>query len=78
MKPVTFKEHNVIFAKDQKEYLPLPAYKAPDGTVVSCWKISLMERVKVLVFGRLWLSQLTFNSLLQPQRPSIECPFEKD
>ena len=29
MKPIEFKEQNVVFAKDQKEYNPLPADELP-------------------------------------------------
>lgn len=28
MTPIEFPEHNVVFAKDQPEYLPLPAHKS--------------------------------------------------
>ena len=30
MKPVEFPGVNVVFAKDQPEYVPLPAMKVPD------------------------------------------------
>jgi len=80
MKPIDFREANVVFAENQPQYLPLPVYmKINDskGRVVSCWKLSLWERWCLLVTGRLWLSVTTFNNALQPQRPSVECPFEK-
>lgn len=40
MKPVEFKHQNIVFAKDQPEYQPLPALRidSPTGEVVSCWK----------------------------------------
>ncbi|UZS00244.1 hypothetical protein [Chondrinema litorale] len=68
MKPSTFKEQNIVFAKDQKEYLPLPAYieKSTEGYVVSCWKLSFWERVKLLFTGRLWVNVMSFNHPLQP------------
>ena len=68
MKPTEFKEQNVVFAKDQKEYLPLPAYKeqSTEGYVVSCWKLSFLERLKLLFFGKLWVNVMTFNHPLQP------------
>ena len=77
MKPIEFKQHNVTFAKDQPQYLPLPAYRSDDGQVITCWQLSWLDRLRVLVNGKLWLSQLTFNHPLQPQRPSIETPFAK-
>lgn len=75
MKPIPFKEQNVVFAKDQPEYLPLPAHNTSDGTVISCWRLSLWERIKVLWTGRLWLSQMTFGQALQPQLPDVDSPF---
>lgn len=69
MMPVGFREANMIYAKDQKEYLPLPAYQPPDskrGEVVSCWRLSLKERIVLLFSGCLWLSVWTFKNPLQP------------
>jgi hypothetical protein len=62
-----YNECNVTFAENQPEYLPLPALKTDDGTVVSCWKLSFFERVKVLFTGKIWLALLTFNRGLSPQ-----------
>ncbi len=78
MKPISFKEQNCIIAKNQKEYLPLPAWKSKDGVVVSCWKLSFIERIKLLFTGRLWFKILTANKPLQPQRPLIDYPFNKE
>jgi hypothetical protein len=76
MKPTGFKESNATFAEDQEEYLPLPVHKRMDeeGTVVSCWKLSFFERLKVLFTGRVWYSVWTFGGPLQPQLPSIDKP----
>ena len=76
MKAIKFPEHNVIFAKDQSEYLPLPAYayKSAKGRVISCWKMGLQERLKVLFTGKVYLSVLTFNKPLQPQLLMVDKP----
>ncbi len=68
MKPIEFKGQNVVFAKNQKEYLPLPAFKAdtPQGEVVSCWKLSFIERVRILLTGKMWASLMSFNKPLTP------------
>jgi len=68
MKPIEFKEQNVVFAKDQPEYMPLPAFKnnSPQGEVVSCWKLSFKERLKLLFTGKLWVCLLSFNKPLTP------------
>ena len=68
MKPINFKGQNVVFAKDQPEYLPLPAHNAMDdkGTVIFCESLSMRERVKLLFTGKIWCSLLTFKTPLQP------------
>lgn len=68
MKPIEFKGQNTIFAKDQPEYQPLPALKlkTPEGDVISCWELSLKERIKLLFTGKLWVSLLSFNKPLTP------------
>ena len=75
MKPIEFPEQNVVFAKDQPEYLPLPVHKTPDGMVISCWALTWRERFKMLLTGRMWWSVLTFNQPLQPQCPHVDRPF---
>lgn len=66
MKAIKFPECNVDYAKDQKIYFTLPAFKDEDGVVVTCWKMSWIERLKVLFTGKVWKTQLTFNKPLQP------------
>ena len=68
MKAVEFVGQNTVFAKDQPEYLPLPALKVDnkEGEVITCWKLSFGERLKVLFTGNIWLSLLTFNKPLTP------------
>ena len=73
MKPVEFKHQNVVYAKDQPEYEPLPALKfdGSEGEVVSCWKMSWKERIRVLITGRVWVSLLSFNKPLTPSFLSV-------
>lgn len=73
MKPVKFKHQNIVFAKDQPQYQPLPALKidSPNGEVVSCWKMNIIERVIVLFTGRVWQSQMSFNEPLTPSLLSV-------
>lgn len=80
MRPTTFPEQNCIIAKDQPQYLPLPAFvdkNTEQGIVVSCWKLTWKERIKCLLFGKIYLQILTFNHPLQPQLPSVDSPFIK-
>ena len=66
MKPSKFPEQNVTYAKDQPEYGNLPAFKDEDGVVISCWKLSFRERLRVLFRGYVWLSLHSFNKPLTP------------
>ena len=74
MKPIEFPGCNIVYAKDQREYLPLPAQRGSEGEVISCWKLGFLERLKVLFTGKMYLSLLTFNRLLQPQKMSVQKP----
>ncbi len=74
MKPIKFKGSNIVFAKDQPEYLPLPAFRSEDGQVVSCWQLTWKERFKLLWTGKLFLMIATFNKPLQPQVPLVDNP----
>lgn len=61
MKPIKFKHQNITFAENQPEYGSLPALKldTPEGHVITCWKLSFKERLRILFFGRdlrLWNS----------------------
>ena len=66
--------YEITFAEDQPEYLPLPAIRTVDGQVITRWRFSWRERLRVLVTGQMFLRQLTFNAPLQPQAPSVEEP----
>ena len=65
-----------IFAENQPEYLPLPAYRFGDAekTVLSRWKLTWGERLRVLLTGNLWLYSLTFGNPLQPLLPTVKKP----
>lgn len=65
-KPIKFEEVNVTYAENQEEYLPLPAFKDHNGTVLTCWSLSEEEIQMVKETGKIWLSQMTFNQPLQP------------
>jgi hypothetical protein len=73
---IDFPERTVIIAKDQPEYLPLPAhvFPGPDGRIACCWQLTWRERLSVLWRGVLWHQILTFGHPLQPQLLSVEKP----
>ena len=71
MIPVGIRPHNgefwpVVYAKDQPEYLPLPAIRNDTGIVITRWKLSWRERLRAVWSGDLYLTILTFNRPLQP------------
>ena len=66
MKPIKFKEQNVVYRKDQKEYEPLPVLVFQDGEVMTCWKLSWRELLKVVFTRKVYLSVQTFCKPLQP------------
>jgi len=72
MKPVKFKGQNCIIAKNQKPYLPLPVYKAEDGLIVSCWKVSFIEWLQIIFTRKIYIAVLTFNKSLQPMKCSLK------
>lgn len=74
MKPIHFPEANIVFAKDQPEYEPLPAFreKGERGEVITCHKLSFKERLIILFSGKVWLAMLTFNQPLTPIFMSVK------
>ena len=64
----------VVYAKDQPEYHPLPAYRDNEGIVTARWHMDWRERLRVLWTGDVYVSIKTFNMNLQPSRVSVEPP----
>lgn len=72
MKSVKFKECNVNFAENQDEYVTLPAFHDSKAEVViSCYKVTFKELLKLMVTRKIWLGIMTFNEPLQPQLLSV-------
>lgn len=79
MKPVSpvipgsnFRE--VVFAKNQPEYIPLPAVVESNGQITTRWKLTLRERLQLLFKGSLWVQVLTGHAQLQPLILLTEAP----
>lgn len=58
--------HLVIFAKDQPEYVPLPASVDGLGVVMTEWEPTAVELEQLLQGGRIRLWVHTFGRPLQP------------
>lgn len=74
MQLTEFAGQNITIAKDQPEYIPMPAYIAADGTVTCCWRLTWRERLRLLRSGVIWHQILTFRQPLQPQSLTVEQP----
>ena len=61
-----------VLAKDQPEYIPLPVahVQYSDGvrSMISCYRLTWRERLRILFSGKVWWEQLTFGRPLQPQK----------
>lgn len=71
---------NVVFAKDQPEYMPLPAMKIPNdpqGLIITKWQLSPEELERIKETGTIHLSVATFNQPLQPVLLTVDLPTEK-
>ncbi len=77
MTPIDFPGRNVIFAKDQPQYMPLPAHVNrgnDERRLTCCWRLTWRERLAALVRGHIWQQVLTFGQPLQPQLLTTEKP----
>ena len=68
----------VILAEDQPQYNPLPVahIRYSDGTIamISCYRLTVRERLRILFGGKVWWEQLTFGHPLQPQKLYLQEP----
>lgn len=64
----------MVYAKDQPQYLNLPCFRDPDGTVVTRWAMTWRERLQALWTGNIYVTCLTFNKPLQPLKLSTTAP----
>ncbi len=72
--PVIPGHSEVVYAKDQPQYNPLPSIKQPDGCVVTRWTMPWPERFQILFTGSVYLEVMTFNQPLQPLKMSTQPP----
>lgn len=56
----------VIYAADQPQYQPLPAFKCVNGKILTRWELTEDEKKLVCEQGYLYLAVSTFNQPLQP------------
>ena len=79
MNPIEFKEHNMWLTKPKtmtdEECSGLHVF-SDDKQFISCWKMSLKDRIKSLFTGKIWLSVLS-GKICHPVRVDIDKPFKK-
>lgn len=74
MKAVRFPECNTVFAEgneDHETYAFVDNSKKGNKDIVSCYRLSFLERLLVMVTGRMWVNITSFNGKLHPMRLSI-------
>lgn len=64
----------VVIAENQDEYGNLPAVFLDNGVIVTRWRLSFRERLKVLFAGNIYLWMWTFGNPVTPVLIEIEKP----
>lgn len=62
------------FAEDQPEFVTLPGYRTEDGCVLTRWRLTWRERLRVLLTGDLYHWQETYWQGLQPICMTVKKP----
>lgn len=68
-----YEQHEVVFAKNQPEYLPLPALvlEGEEKPVVSRWRLDDEERKQIAAGADILLTQNIFTDLYHPVRLEV-------
>lgn len=80
MKPVSpviegLQHEEVIIAKDQPQYLPLPALPVNYGEIIiTRWRMTWRERLAVFLGGDIFLLIWRFQNPLQPVKLEVNAP----
>lgn len=69
-----FSDREVVYAKDQPGYRPLPVHRTDDGMVLSRWHFTHEERLAVSQGADVYLYQWTGNRPLQPVAVTVSDP----
>lgn len=66
MKAIKFKGANASFTNPSGEQIPAFMSKDKLGTMVCGYRLSFLERMYILFWGKIWFSQITANASLRP------------
>lgn len=76
VEPTTHTGNPVVYAKDQPQYLSLPARKTDGGDVITEWSLTDDERDRIACGENIRLTICTFHQPLQPVK--LEVTSEND
>lgn len=72
MNPVKFPGCNVVYGKDQENYIPLPAnFSQKTGMAITQWEFSDEEVAEIVKNKRMFIGISTFGKPLQPILPTV-------
>ena len=72
---VSFPEVNTTYGKGHPKYRPLPTHTdESSGIVTSCYKLTFVGRLRLLIGGKIYWQQIIGGQPLQPQKPSLSNP----
>ena len=76
MKPDSRMAIEIVIAKDQPEYIPLPAVRLlnPEGDLITRWELSDAEIERVIESRSIYLTMMTFNRAVTPVMLSVDPP----
>lgn len=63
---------HTVYAADQPQYRPLPAWVRQNGEVVTRWRLTWRERLAVLLGRDVYLGVSTYGAPLQPLYPTVD------
>lgn len=77
MKLIEFPEQTIVIAKDQPQYLPMPAHvdqTSDHCQTTLCWELTDEEIQTLIQTKKIWQQIWTFHRKMHPQRLSVEKP----
>ena len=72
MQPVDFPGTNVVLGRGL--WRTMPAHINGLGTVTTCWKLTLRERLTILFTGKLWWQQMALGTVPRLQHGRARRP----
>lgn len=73
MKSISFKGKNRSYVRMMDDHSTLYGHMSmgTKGTVVTCWKVGFLERLAILITGKVWIGTNTYGKPLQVAAPAV-------